>query len=59
MEGISGEKGEGFAGTIIEDTWTITRGEWKREGGGEGWGVGLWGGEAENCLNNNKKYIKK
>ena len=23
-EGISGEKGEGFVGTIIEDTWTIT-----------------------------------
>ena len=23
-EEISGEKGEGFVGTIIEDTWTIT-----------------------------------
>ena len=23
-EGISGEKGEGFAGTIRKDTWTIT-----------------------------------
>ena len=29
-----GEKGEGFTGTIIKDTWTITRGG----GGGEGWG---------------------
>ena len=25
-EGISGEKGEGFAGTIVKDTWTITGG---------------------------------
>ena len=24
-----GEKGEGFAGTIIKDTWTIIR-EWKQ-----------------------------
>ena len=23
-------KGEGFAGTIIKDTWTITRGGWKQ-----------------------------
>ena len=38
-EGISGEKGEGFVGTIIKDTWTIT-GDWKREGVVEGWGVG-------------------
>ena len=22
-EGVSGEKGEGFVGTIIKDTWTI------------------------------------
>ena len=42
-----GEKGEGFTGTIIKDTWTTTRrggnrgGRW---GGGEGWGE-----RAENC----------
>ena len=30
------EKGEGFVGTIIKDTWTIT-------GGGQGMG-GRWGG---------------
>ena len=30
MEGFVGEKGEGFAGTIMKDTWTIT-------GGGRGW----------------------
>ena len=45
MEEISGEKGEGFVGTIIKDTWTITGGmvrgrKW--EGSGEGWGLG-WG----------------
>ena len=43
-EGISGEKGEGFVGTIIKDTWTITWGWWKQEGDVESWGVGLrWG----------------
>ena len=50
-EEISGEKGEGFVGTIIKDTWIITRvGGWKREGGAEGWGLG-WGRgkKAENC----------
>ena len=44
-EGILGEKGEGLAGTIIKDTWTITGG---RSGngrevgraGGLGWGGG-------------------
>ena len=41
-----GEKGEGFTGTIIKDTWTITRGGVETgEGGREGWG----GGKAENC----------
>ena len=25
-----GEKGVGFTGTIIKDTWTITRGVWKQ-----------------------------
>ena len=39
-EGISGEKGKGFVGTIIKDTWTITG--WKWDGGGECWGLG-WG----------------
>ena len=28
------EKGEGFAGTIIKDTWTITRGDGNRGGRG-------------------------
>ena len=32
-EGISGEKGEGFVGTIIKDTWTIMGVGW---GGGNG-----------------------
>ena len=31
-EGIMGEKGEEFTGTIIKDIWTITRGS--RNGGG-------------------------
>ena len=31
-----GEKGEGFAGTIIKDIWTTTRGRWR--------GLGWWGG---------------
>ena len=45
-----GEKGEGFAGTIIKDTQTITRGLETGEGGREGWngGEGL-GGKVENC----------
>ena len=29
MEGIIGVKGEGFSGTNIKDTWTITREWWK------------------------------
>ena len=48
-EGISGEKGEGFAGTIIKDTWTIMGGV---EMGGR-WGrLGVrlgWEKKAENC----------
>ena len=44
-----GEKGEGFAGTNIKDTWTITRGVETGEGGGEGWDGGGLGGKAENC----------
>ena len=49
-EGISGEKGEGFVGTIIKDTWTITGGGWKWEGGGEGWGLGWGGGKRQRTL---------
>ena len=26
-----GEKGDGFTGTTIKDTWTTTRGGWKWE----------------------------
>ena len=33
-----GGKGEGVKGTIIKDTWTITRGLEMGQGGGEGWG---------------------
>ena len=39
-EWISGKKGEGFSGTIIKDTWTITRGVGKGEGGGQSWDGG-------------------
>ena len=40
--GIIGEKGEGFAGTIVNDTWTITSGGGNRGGR---WGeLGWWGG---------------
>ena len=59
-EGIIGEKGEGFAGTILKDTWTITR-----EGGNRGgsWGgLGCWGGvgkKAENCTWTTIKNVKK
>ena len=35
-----GEKGEGFSGTIIKDTWTITRGLDTGEGSREGLGGG-------------------
>ena len=34
------ENGEGSAGTIIKDTWTITRGVETGDGGGEVWGGG-------------------
>ena len=37
-------KGEGFVGTIIKDTWTITAGVWKRKGGGGRAGMLGWGG---------------
>ena len=46
---ISGEKGEGFVGTIIKDTWTITVGGGNgREMGRSGGWAGV-GGKAENC----------
>ena len=35
-----GEKGEGFSGTTIKDTWTKPRGLEAREGCGDGWGEG-------------------
>ena len=46
-----GEKGEAFAGTIVKDTWTKTRGRVEaREAGGFGWGGGEGRGEnADNC----------
>ena len=62
MEGIIGEKSEGFARTIIKDTWTITGGWIKTgEGGGEGWGAwrGLGGKGRKLYLNNNKIKKKK
>ena len=44
------EKGEGFAGTIIKDAWTITRGDGNRR---RRWGALGWWGELgekeENC----------
>ena len=33
-----GEKGEGFIGPTMKDTWTITRGVGNRGGRWEGWG---------------------
>ena len=54
------EKGEGFVGTIIKDTWTITRGSGNR---GRRWGgLGLWGevgGRQKTILEQLKKEIKK
>ena len=56
-----GEKGEGFARTIIKDTWTITRGCGNSGGrwGGLGWWGGLGGKGRKLYLNNNKKMLKK
>ena len=46
-----GEKGEGFTGTSIKDTWTITRGLETAEGGGDGWGDGEgWGKRQKTVL---------
>ena len=37
------EKGEGFSGTTIKDTWTKPSGVESGEGGGDGWGWGTGG----------------
>ena len=45
-----GEKAEGFTGTTIKDTWTITVGVETGEGGGDdGDSREGWGEKAENC----------
>ena len=44
-EGIMGEKGDGFIGTIIKNTWTISRGIGNR--GGRWGGLGWWGAVGE------------
>ena len=56
-----GEKGEGFAGTTIKDTWTITRGGGNRGGGwgGLGWWGGVRGKGRKLYLNNHKKKMLK
>ena len=51
-------KGEGFAGTIIKNTWTIRPGGWGVENrggrwGGVGWGGGVGGKGRKLYLNNN------
>ena len=58
-----GEKGEGFTGTTIKDTWTITRGgRWKQ--GREVGKAGVWGrvgGKGRKLYlkhNKNQKYLK-
>ena len=57
--GISGEKGEGFVGTIIKDTWTITGGGGgnRREVGRAGGWAGVGGKGRKLYLNN--KFFKK
>ena len=51
-----GEKGEGFTGTVVNDTWTITRWSGNRGGrwGGPGWQEGIGGKGRKLYLNNNK-----
>ena len=51
MEGDKwGEKGEGFTGTSIKDTWTKTSVVKTGEGGANYWGGAEgWGDKAENC----------
>ena len=41
FKNISGEKGEGFVGTIIKDTWTIMGGGVKVETGRRWGGLGF------------------
>ena len=48
FKNISGEKGEGFVGTIIKDTWTIRGVEMRGRWGGLRVRVGR-GEKAENC----------
>ena len=56
-----GEKGKGFTGTIVKDTWTITRGGGNRGGkwGRLGWWGGVGGKGRKLYLNNNKKCLFK
>ena len=50
-----GEKSEGFTGTIIKDTWTITKGGGNggRRQGELGWWRGVGGKGRKLYLNNN------
>ena len=50
-------KGEGFAGTIIKDTWTITRGGWKQ--GREVGRAGVRGERQKTVLEHKKKRKKR
>ena len=53
-----GEKGEGFTGTIIKNTWTITRGVETREGGGRAGMVGRGGGKRQKtALEQQQKFF--
>ena len=56
-----GEKGEGFTGIIIGDTWTITKGSRNRgrRWGGLGWWGGVVGKGRKLYLNNNLKKERK
>ena len=56
-----GEKGEGFSGTTIKDSWTKPRwGVGSVEGGGNGWG---WGkvvrGKCRQLYLNKNNIIKR
>ena len=51
-EGIMGEKGEGFTGTILKDIWTITTGVEMGEGGREEDRGGVGGKDRKLHLNN-------
>ena len=56
-----GENGEGFTGSILKDTWTITMGAgWKlgKEVGRTREGGRVWGKGRKLYLNNNKKCLK-